>query len=168
MVFHRPGPAHYLPVGELGQWGAGRELAIVTYGNGVYLSRQAAVRLEAEGIALRIVDLRWLTAIDHEAVHRHVADCDQVLVVDECRRSGSISEELMTGLVERGVESHRLHRLTAEDSFIPLGRAATVTLPSADAIVERARRAVARPASAGFEGVVAAPSSKVSAGSDSE
>ncbi|MCE9664277.1 thiamine pyrophosphate-dependent enzyme [Halomonas sp. M5N1S17] len=166
--FADPGPEHRLGVGELGAWGEGRDLAIVTYGNGVYLSRQAAVRLEAEGIALRIIDLRWLTAIDHEAVHRHLAECEQVLVVDECRRSGSVSEELITGLVERGMESHRLHRLTAEDSFIPLGRAATVTLPSADAIVERARRAVGRSVSA-VSGVPAAASSgKVSAGSDSE
>nr|WP_275298241.1 thiamine pyrophosphate-dependent enzyme [Halomonas campisalis] len=140
--FADPGPEHRLPVGELGQWGAGRDLAIVTYGNGVYLSRQAAARLEAEGIALRIVDLRWLTAIDHDAVYRSVADCGQVLVVDECRRSGSLSEELITALVERGMAGHRLHRLTAEDSFIPLGRAATVTLPSADAIALRARALV--------------------------
>ncbi|WP_258364048.1 thiamine pyrophosphate-dependent enzyme [Halomonas sp. LBP4] len=140
--FADPGPEHRLPVGELGCWGEGRELAIVTYGNGVYLARQAAARLEAEGIAPRIVDLRWLTAIDHDAVYHRVADCDQVLVVDECRRSGSISEELVTALVERGVESRRLHRLTAEDSFIPLGRAATVTLPSSEAIAERARHLV--------------------------
>ena len=29
-------------------------------------------------------------------------------------------------------------RITAEDSFIPLGRAATITLPSRDSIVEAA------------------------------
>ncbi|WP_338066169.1 thiamine pyrophosphate-dependent enzyme [Billgrantia endophytica] len=170
--FADPGPNHRLPVGELGQWGAGRELAIITYGNGVYLSRQAALRLEAEGIALRIVDLRWLTAIDHDAVYRHIAGCDQVLVVDECRRSGSLSEELITALIERGVDGSRLHRLTAEDSFIPLGRAATVTLPSVDAIAERARRAVARAGTNGRnvadDPATVEPAGKVSAGSDSE
>ncbi|WP_338035608.1 thiamine pyrophosphate-dependent enzyme [Billgrantia antri] len=141
--FTDPGPEHRLGVGEPGAWGEGRELAIVTYGNGVYLSRQAAARLEADGVALRIVDLRWLTAIDHDAVHRLVADCAQILIVDECRRSGSPSEELIAGLVERGMASDRLHRLTAEDSFIPLGRAATVTLPSVQAIVAQGRRLVA-------------------------
>ena len=39
--------------------------------------------------------------------------------------------------------SDRLHRLTAEDSFIPLGRAATVTLPSVAAIVEQGLRLAA-------------------------
>ncbi|WP_338072044.1 thiamine pyrophosphate-dependent enzyme [Billgrantia bachuensis] len=137
--FADPGPEHRLAPGEPGQWGEGRELAIITYGNGVYLSRQAAVRLEAEGVALRIVDLRWLTGIDHDAVYRKVVDCDQILVVDECRRSGSPSEELIAELVERDIASDRLHRLTAEDSFIPLGRAATVTLPSVESIVEQGR-----------------------------
>ncbi|MEQ4537562.1 MAG: thiamine pyrophosphate-dependent enzyme [Billgrantia sp.] len=141
--FADPGPEHRLAQGALGQWGEGRELAIVTYGNGVYLSRQAAARLEAQGVHLRIVDLRWLTAIDHDAVHRRVAECGQVLIVDECRRSGSLSEELITALVERGMPSDRLHRLTAEDSFIPLGRAATVTLPSVAAIVEQGLRLAA-------------------------
>jgi 2-oxoisovalerate dehydrogenase E1 component len=142
--FADPGPEHRLPVGSLGQWGEGRDLAIVTYGNGAYLAHQARERLEAQGIRLRIIDLRWLTALDHDEIHRRVADCGQVLCVDECRRSGSPSEEIITGLVERGVESHRLHRLTAEDSFIPLGPAATVTLPSVAAIVERAEGLVPR------------------------
>lgn len=140
-----PGPDYRLAVGELGQWGEGRDLAIVSYGNGIHLSRQAAARLEAEGIALRLIDLRWLTAIGHDALHRRVADCAGILVVDECRRSGSPSEELITGLVERGVAGERLARLTAEDSFIALGPAATVTLPSVAGIVERARVLLGRP-----------------------
>ncbi|SDK62820.1 thiamine pyrophosphate-dependent enzyme [Billgrantia gudaonensis] len=138
--FADPGPQHRLPVGALGQWGEGDELAIVTYGNGVYLSRQAAAQLADEGIELRIIDLRWLTAIDHDAVHRAVVGCERILVVDECRRSGSLSEEVITALVERGVAGERLARLTAEDSFIPLGRAATLTLPSVAGIVARVRQ----------------------------
>lgn len=41
--------------------GEGRDLAIVGYGNGIALSRRAAARLADEGIAVRIIDLRWLT-----------------------------------------------------------------------------------------------------------
>ncbi|MGE4535379.1 thiamine pyrophosphate-dependent enzyme [Halomonas sp.] len=142
--FADPGPEHRLPVGELGRWGEGRELAILTYGNGVHLARQAAATLEADGVALRVLDLRWLTAIDHDAVQAAVADCGRVLIVDECRRTGSVSEELVTGLVERGVPGERLARLTAEESFIPLGPAATATLPSVASIVEAARALLGR------------------------
>jgi 2-oxoisovalerate dehydrogenase E1 component len=138
-----PGPDFRLPVGSLGQWGEGQGLAILTYGNGVYLARQAAAALDPAGQRLRILDLRWLTGIDHDAVQCAVADCARVLIVDECRRSGSPSEALITGLVERGVASERLSRLTAEDSFIPLGPAATLTLPSREQVIERARALLA-------------------------
>lgn len=138
-----PGPEHRLSPGEPGQWGEGDDLAIVTYGNGVYLARQAAAELDPAGERLRIVDLRWLTGIDHDAVYRAVASCTRVLIVDECRRSGSLSEELITGLVERGVAGECLTRMTAEDSFISLGPASTLTLPSRAEIVERARALLA-------------------------
>jgi len=133
-----PGPDHFLPVGKLGVHGEGKDLAIVTYANGVYLSRQALPELDKRGINARIVDLRWLTSIDHDAVHASVRDCKRVLVVDECRRSGSVSEELVANLVERGVASDRLARLTAADSFIPLGVASNVTMPSKESILEKA------------------------------
>ncbi|MCA1769288.1 MAG: MFS transporter [Halomonas sp.] len=141
--FSDPGPEYRLSPGEPGQWGEGDDLAIITYGNGVYLARQAVADLGPDGQRLRIVDLRWLTGIDHDAVHRAVSGCTRVLIVDECRRSGSLSEELITGLVERGVAGECLTRLTAEDSFIPLGPAATLTLPSRGQIVERVRALLA-------------------------
>ncbi|MFP4136809.1 MAG: thiamine pyrophosphate-dependent enzyme [Halomonas sp.] len=144
--FPDPGPEHRLPVGELGRWGEGRELAILTYGNGVHLARRAAATLEADGVSPRILDLRWLTAIDHDAVHAAVVACERVLIVDECRRTGSVSEELVTGLVERGVPGERLARLTAEESFIPLGPAATATLPSVAGILAEARALLSRKA----------------------
>jgi 2-oxoisovalerate dehydrogenase E1 component len=139
-----PGPEHRLAVGVPGVHGDGKDLAIITYANGCYLSRQAEPELKSAGIATRIVDLRWLTAIDHDRVHAAVRDCRRVLVVDECRRSGSVSEELITALVERGIESSRLARLTAEDSFIPLGVAATVTMPARASIIAAARELLRR------------------------
>ncbi|HUP90969.1 MAG TPA: thiamine pyrophosphate-dependent enzyme [Solimonas sp.] len=143
--FADPGPEHRIAHRELGVWGAGRDLAIVTYGNGVHLARQAAAELERAGVSLRIVDLRWLTGIDHDRVHAAVRDCPRVLIVDECRRSGSLSEELMAELCARGWSVDRLRRLTAQDSFIPLGVAATCTLPSREAIVAEALSLLGRP-----------------------
>ncbi|MBI2382455.1 MAG: MFS transporter [Gammaproteobacteria bacterium] len=133
-----PGPDFRIPVGRFGRHGDGRDLALVSYGNGAYLCRQAWPALEAAGIRPRLIDLRWLTGLDHDALHAELADCARILVVDECRRSGSLSEELLANLAERGIESARLRRLTAQDSFIPLGRAATATLPSAAGIVAAA------------------------------
>ena len=59
-----------------------------------------------------------------------------VLIVDECRHTGSQSEALMALFAEQGPAGRETVRITADDSFIPLGRAATVTLPSRDDIIE--------------------------------
>jgi 2-oxoisovalerate dehydrogenase E1 component len=133
-----PGEAKPIPLGAIGRHGDGTDLAIVTYGNGYYLSRQAAKILGDEhGLALRVIDLRWLAPLDEEAILAGVAGCGKVLIVDECRRTGSQSEALMALFAERA-PGLPTARITAEDSFIPLGRAATLTLPSRDSIVAAA------------------------------
>ncbi len=130
-----PGPDYRIAVGEFSLQGDGRDLALISYGNGVYLARQAQQKLSEQGVSSRLLNLRWLNGIDHARLHAAVADCRRVLVIDECRRSGSVSEEICTELGSRGLAWPRLGRLTAEDSFIPLGPAATSTLPDVAGIV---------------------------------
>ncbi len=122
-----------VPFGSIGLHGTGTDLAIVTYGNGHLLSRQAEPQLRAEGIDLRIIDLRWLVPLPEAALHEAVKDCARVLIVDECRRSGGPAEALMTHLAEAGHQ--HIARLTAEDSFIATGPAYAATLPSVQGIV---------------------------------
>jgi 2-oxoisovalerate dehydrogenase E1 component len=81
--------------------------------------------------------------LNDDAVIGAVAQCDHVLVVDECRITGSQSEALMALLAERLPEKAAA-RIAAQDSFIPLGRAATHTLPSRDGIVAKALEMVGR------------------------
>ncbi len=132
---------HYRPavvdpdvgMGTVGVLGSGTDVGIVTYGNGVYLSSQARADLEARGIGVRIVDLRWLSPLPLDAVAEKVAGCDRVVVVDECRISGSPSEAVAVGLVERGI--HPPVRVCAADSFIATGPGYAATLPSREEIV---------------------------------
>ena len=51
-----PSPDKRIALGEVGVTGDG-PLAIVTYGNGHYLSQQAAPFLAAEGIGTRVIDI---------------------------------------------------------------------------------------------------------------
>lgn len=73
-------------------------------------------------------NLCWLTDIDHKALYTAVQDCPRILVVDECRRRGSISEELISELSALGVASGCMDRLTALDSFIALGEAVSTSI----------------------------------------
>ena len=131
-----PQPGQSAPLGQVAVTGQGRDLAIVTYGNGTYLSMQAQKRLKAGGIDARIVDLRWLAPLAETALLAATGDCTHVLIVDECRRTGSQSEALMALFAEAGRD--RVARITAQDSFIATGPAYGATLPSADSIHEAA------------------------------
>jgi 2-oxoisovalerate dehydrogenase E1 component len=133
-----PGTAKPIRLGEVGVHGDGSELAIVTYGNGNYLSRQAEKLLaDDHGVQARVIDLRWLAPLPEAALLEAVAGCERILIVDECRKTGSQSEALMALFAER-LPGTPTARIAADDSFIPLGRAATLTLPSRDSILAAA------------------------------
>ncbi|WP_085299335.1 dehydrogenase E1 component subunit alpha/beta [Cognaticolwellia mytili] len=118
--------------------GSGKQLCILTYGNGYYLSRQAQEQLAAQGMDVRVVDLRWLAPLDEKGILAQVNDCESVLIVDECRQTGSISEALVTLIHEQAETLPKIKRVTASDSFIPLGAAAYEVLPSVENIVTAA------------------------------
>ena len=46
------------------------------------------------------MDLRWLSPLPKEAILREINKAKRVLIVDEGRQSGSVSEGLMTLLME--------------------------------------------------------------------
>jgi 2-oxoisovalerate dehydrogenase E1 component len=66
-----------------------------------------------------------------------------VLVVDETRRSGGVSEGIVTSLVD-GQFDGKLARVAAHDSFIPLGPAANLVLVDEPGILASARALLAR------------------------
>src|SRR5690606_5229696 len=122
-----PAPGERIAFGSVGIHGKGRDLAIITYANGRYLSTQAEPALREAGIDLRIVDLRWLAPLPEAALLEAIEGCGRVLIVDECRRSGNVSEALMTLMHEHGFEAARI---ASADSFIATGPAYAATMPS--------------------------------------
>ncbi|GGB52133.1 MFS transporter [Shewanella inventionis] len=128
-----------LVYGELGLFGEGKDLCIISYGNGYYLSRQAEKILAEQGIAVTVIDLRYLAPLNETAIAEKARHCRHILIVDECRRSGSVSEAIITSLHEQlGSLCPEVARITAEDCYIPLADAATLPLPMRDTIVDAA------------------------------
>ncbi len=130
--------ADHVPVGQARRYGDGADLTIVTFGNGLRLSLRAARRLAADNIACRVLDLRWLAPLPVTDLLREAAATGAVLVADETRRSGGVSEGVITALVDGGFDG-RIARVASEDSFVPLGDAARTVLLSQAAIEESAR-----------------------------
>lgn len=115
------------------------DLVIATYGNGLWMSLRAARRLEQEtGARARVLDLRWLVPLPERDVVEHARECGRLLVVDECRKSGNVSEALAAAVLDAGLQV-RFARVTGADSYIPLGDAANLVLVDESEILAAAR-----------------------------
>jgi 2-oxoisovalerate dehydrogenase E1 component len=128
----------HIAVGRARTYGDGSDLTIITFGNGVRMSLRAARTLAASGVGCRVLDLRWLAPLPFEDLLRAAAATGRVLVADETRRTGGVSEGVITTLVDAGFTG-RIARVASQDSFIPLGDAAAAVLMSQEAIEEAAR-----------------------------
>ena len=130
-------PEPFIGLGEVGLHGDGRDVLLVTFGNGVHLSRRAATVLAGRGVGATVLDMRWLAPLPEAALNEVSRGFDSVLVVDETRRSGGVSEAVVAALVDGEYRGH-ISRVTSADSFIPLGPAAETVLLSVDDIVAAA------------------------------
>ncbi|WP_280219338.1 thiamine pyrophosphate-dependent enzyme [Nocardia neocaledoniensis] len=124
--------SEHVPIGRARVYGEGADLTIVTFGNGVPMSLRTADRLTAHGVRARVLDLRWLNPLPVEDLLQHAEATGRVLVADETRRGGGVSESVYAALIDAGYRG-ALARVTSADSFVPLGPAAdTVLLGEAD------------------------------------
>lgn len=122
----------------------GHDLTIVTYGNGVRLALSAAERLAREDrLMVRVLDLRWICPLPEADVLHHALATGRVLLVDESRKSASVSEGLAALLIEHA-PAITYGRVCSADCFIPLGDAAECILLSEDEIVQSARELATR------------------------
>jgi 2-oxoisovalerate dehydrogenase E1 component len=131
--------SEHVPIGHGRGYGDGTDLTVVTFGNGVPMSLRVARRLAADGAGVRVFDLRWLAPLPAEQLRAEAELTGRVLVVDETRQSGGVSEGVITALADAGYQG-RMARVTSADSFIPLGDAAAHVLVSEPEIEQAARR----------------------------
>ena len=118
-------PSAPVPIGQARTYGDGTDLTIITFGNALPMSLRVAAQLPG----IRVVDLRWLSPLPLDDMLREANATGRVLVADETRRSGGVSEGVLAALLDAGYTG-RLARVTSEDTFVPLGNAAHQVLLS--------------------------------------
>ncbi|MDJ0837866.1 MAG: thiamine pyrophosphate-dependent enzyme [Acidobacteriota bacterium] len=140
--FEYPHPDETMPFGETHYHGdPDAETLVISYANGYYLSRQACADLEQEGIRTGVLELRFLTPLNDAAIVDAARGRKSVVIVDECRQTASLSEQIATILTEN-LEDDCPHvsRVTGHDTYIPLGSAWECVLPSRQSIYEAVKR----------------------------
>jgi 2-oxoisovalerate dehydrogenase E1 component len=138
--FPLPPQGEAIEIGEVGVYDPkAKDVVVFTYGNGVPMSLRAARALSTEKVHARVVDLRWLAPLPVAAIEQHARDASAVLVVDECRHSGNVSEAIAAVIAERpALRGKPFARVTSADSFVPLAAAANLVLLQEEEIVAAA------------------------------
>ena len=131
-------PSEPVPIGRARTYGDGKDLTILTFGNALPMS----LRVAAELPGIRVVDLRWLSPLPVDDILREANATGRVLVADETRRSGGVSEGVLATLLDAGYTG-RLTRVTSEDTYVPLGNAAHQVLLSQQTIHQAAAKLLA-------------------------
>ncbi len=139
-----PEPHTSIAVGEVGVTDEGTggtlDLVIATYANGLWMALRAARRATQQGGRVRVIDLRWLLPLPHDALEVHTREAGRLLVVDECRRHSGVADEICAEMAAR-VPGAQIQAITAPDTFIPLAAAANLVLVQ-EAEIESAIRAL--------------------------
>jgi len=130
-----PYPEEPVPIGRGRTYGDGTSLTLVSFGNGVPMSLRVAARVPG----VRVLDLRWLAPLPVEDLLREATATGRVLVVDETRRSGGVSEGILATLIDNGYTG-RMARVTSYDSYVPLGAAAHHVLLDEETIEAAVRK----------------------------
>lgn len=128
-----PATSEHVPLGSGRVHGDGTDLTLVSFANGVPMSLRVAARLAERGVGCRVLDLRWLAPLPVGDLLEQAKATGRVLVVDETRRTGGVSETVLTALVDAGFTG-TVRRVTSADSFIPLGAAANHVLLSEETV----------------------------------
>jgi 2-oxoisovalerate dehydrogenase E1 component len=124
----------------------GGDLAIITWGAMSLKAEEAADRLAASGIAATVLDLRWLSPLDDDAIAEAVTEgSGRVLVVHEANLTGGFGAEIAARIGERFFEEldSPVMRLGAPNVRMPSAPVLQeAVVPQAHDIVEAAQRLV--------------------------
>jgi 2-oxoisovalerate dehydrogenase E1 component len=104
--------------------------------------RAAKTLRDKHKIEARVVDLRWLNPLNEAFILEQALATRRVLVVEEGRRSGGVSDAIVALLCEQCGSAIKVLRLAAHDTYIPLGPAAEYVLPGETDVVRLASELV--------------------------
>ena len=131
-----------LPVGKAALRRSGDDLAIISYGAYVHVAMRVAEALAKDGIQASVLDLRWLSPLDREAVLAVVKRTGRALVVHEDSRTGGIGESLAAIIQEEAFEwlDAPVRVMGALDTPVPYSPPLEDAFLPGEADVERAAR----------------------------
>jgi transketolase len=140
------GPDESFPVGGSKTLRHGNDAALVAAGITLHEALRAADRLDAEGIAARVLDCYSVKPIDGAALRGAAAETGLIVVVEDHRLEGGLGDAVLEALASEGALTARVIKLAVTDmpgSGTPEELRAWAGI-DADAIVDAVRGALGR------------------------
>lgn len=144
---HVPEEDYVIPLGQAKVKREGRDVTLLTYGSGYYLSAQAADELARLDIQAEVLDLRTLKPVDMETVGGSIKKTHRGVIVHEACLTGGFGAELAARIQFELFDflDAPVARVAAKDVPIPFSPPLEdFVLPSVSDVVEAARAVVYR------------------------
>lgn len=141
-----PEESYVIPFGEANVVREGKHATIVTYGQTVHRSADAAVQLAKEGVECEVIDLRTLSPIDMDTVIESVENTGRLICVDEANPRCSIAADISATVAQEAFKALKapIRMVTAPHAPVPFSPALEdIYVPSAAAIAAAVRKSMA-------------------------
>jgi pyruvate dehydrogenase E1 component beta subunit len=135
-----------VPIGRAATVRPGRDLTLVSYGAAVHTCMAAADVLAGEGVEAEVIDLRSVQPWDEAAVLNSLQRTHRLVVVHEAVEAFGIGAEIAARMADAGFDEldGPILRVGAPFMPVPFSKALErAYMPSADAVVQAARRVLA-------------------------
>jgi pyruvate dehydrogenase E1 component beta subunit len=138
-----PEESYAIPFAEANIVREGKHATIVTYGQTVYRSMDAAAALAREGVECEVIDLRTLSPIDMDTVLESVENTGRLICVDEANPRCSIAADVSAMVAQEAFDALKapIRMVTAPHTPVPFSPALEdLYVPSADTIAGAVRK----------------------------
>jgi acetoin:2,6-dichlorophenolindophenol oxidoreductase subunit beta len=138
-----PEESYAIPFAEANIVREGKHATIVTYGQTVHRSMDAAAALAREGVECEVIDLRTLSPIDMDTVFESVENTGRLICVDEANPRCSIAADVSAMVAQEAFDALKapIRMVTAPHTPVPFSPALEdLYVPSADSIAAAVRK----------------------------
>jgi acetoin:2,6-dichlorophenolindophenol oxidoreductase subunit beta len=138
-----PEESYAIPFAEANIVREGKHATIVTYGQTVHRSMDAAAALAREGVECEVIDLRTLSPIDMDTVFESVENTGRLICVDEANPRCSIAADVSAMVAQEAFDALKapIRMVTAPHTPVPFSPALEdLYVPSADTIAAAVRK----------------------------
>ncbi|HPR32321.1 MAG TPA: thiamine pyrophosphate-dependent enzyme [Prolixibacteraceae bacterium] len=110
-----------VPFGKARIRRSGKHITVITYGNTVIHSLEAAEKLAAEGLDVEVIDLRSLIPLDTKTILNSVKKTNKVLVVHEDKVFAGFGSEIASTIMNEAFEHLDAPVKRLGSTFTPVG-----------------------------------------------